>query len=128
MSLDITVTLTGPLFSGSAFQSVMADIVEEARVEVGNAALERVQYFLNRQIRHPTPYYETQITQQSRGDTEIVHDRGIIYGPWLEGVSSRNSRTRFKGYASFRKATSDVEQLAPAIINRVIAKNMGRLQ
>ena len=127
MSFDIEVTLTGPLFSGAA-QSVLKDIGHQAQVEVGNAALERVQYFLDRQIRHPTPYYETQIIQQTQGQFEVVHDRGIVYGPWLEGTSSRNSSTRFKGYASFRKATQDVEQLAPAIVSRVIARNLGRLQ
>lgn len=127
MSLDIEVTFSGPLFSGAA-RAVLQDIGDQAAVEVGNAALERVQYFLDRQIRHPTPYYETQIIQQTRGNTEVVHDRGIIYGPWLEGTSSRNSTTRFKGYASFRKATQATEQMAPAIVARVIAKNLGRLQ
>lgn len=127
MSLDITVTFHGPLFGGTA-RRVLQDIGDQAAVEVGNAALERVQYFLDRSIRHPTPYYETQIVQQTVGNTEVVHDRGIVYGPWLEGTSSRNGTTRFKGYASFRRATQATEQLAPAIVARVIAKNIGRLQ
>jgi len=127
MSFDVEVTLTGPLFSGAA-ASVMQDICDQAGVEVGHAALERVQFFLDRQIKHPTPYYETQIIQQTIGNGERVHDRGIIYGPWLEGTSSRNSTTQFKGYASFRKATQATEQLAPAIVARVIARNLGRLQ
>ena len=33
----------------------------------------------------------------------VLTDGGVIYGPWLEGTSSRNMTTRFKGYASFRK-------------------------
>lgn len=33
----------------------------------------------------------------------LITDGGVIYGPWLEGTSSRNETTRFKGYASFRK-------------------------
>ena len=33
----------------------------------------------------------------------LITDGGVIYGSWLEGTSSRNVTTRFKGYASFRK-------------------------
>jgi len=127
MTMTFDVTVSGPLFGGQ-FPRIIKDISEDARREVGNAALERVQFILDKNIKHPTPYYETQIIQQAQGRYEVVHDRGIIYGPWLEGTSSRNSSTRFKGYASFRKATQDVEALVPGILERVIAKNIGRLQ
>lgn len=116
----------GPLFDGD-FPRVMADIVEQVQDEASSAALERVQFYLNAQIKHPTPYYETQILKQTRGDDVVVHDRGIVYGPWLEGTSSRNTRTRFKGYASFRKATSDTQRLVPGIVERVIRANIARL-
>jgi len=127
MQTTVTVKIHGPLLSGSA-PIILAEIADQARREVGNAALERVQWFLHAQIKHPTPYYETQIIQQQRGDVDVVHDRGIVYGPWLEGTSSRNSTTRFKGYASFRKATQAVEKIAPAIVDRVVTKNLARLQ
>jgi hypothetical protein len=125
--MDITVHVKGPLLVGST-SIILAEIAQEAQREVGKLALERVHFFLNAQIKHPTPYYETQIIQQQRDGKEVVHDRGIVYGPWLEGTSSRNATTRFKGYASFRKARNSVRQLAPAIVNRVVAKNLGRLQ
>ncbi len=124
---SIEVTFRGPFFSGRA-ESIGQQILDDVLYEVGNAALERVQYHLNAQIKHPTPYYETQIIQQRLGRDEVVHDRGIVYGPWLEGTSRRNARSRFKGYASFRKATQEVERSAPAIIARVVARNLGRIQ
>lgn len=125
--MDITVTEHGPFFDGT-FSSILDDIVRQAQEQVAQQALERVQFFLNAQIKHPTPYYETQITRQRVGDHELVHDRGIVYGPWLEGTSRRNSTTRFKGYASFRKAAQAVQALAPDIVSRVVARNIGRLQ
>tara|TARA_R110002020_G_scaffold120129_2_gene273692 strand:- start:4930 stop:5358 length:429 start_codon:yes stop_codon:yes gene_type:complete len=33
----------------------------------------------------------------------VIHDSDVVYGPWLEGTSTRNQSTQFKGYASFRK-------------------------
>jgi hypothetical protein len=124
--VDSTVHFSGPLFD-ARFDAAMSDIVDQAQVLVAGAVLERVHFFLDGSIKHPTPYYETQITQQHRGAFVVVHDRGIVYGPWLEGTSSRNATTRFKGYASFRKATQVAQKLAPAIVARVVARNLGRL-
>ena len=31
-----------------------------------------------------------------------ISDSNLVYGPWLEGVGSRNQTTRFKGYFQFR--------------------------
>lgn len=124
--IEIEVDLSGPLFTG-AWSGLLDDMVEDIGYELGGHALERVQYFLDRQIQHPTPYYETQITQQRRGRYEVVHDRGIVYGPWLEGTSRRNARSSFKGYASFRKARDELVQQAPGIVDRVISRHIGRL-
>lgn len=124
--VDSTVHLSGPLFD-ARFNEAMTDVVQQSQTLVASAVLERVQFFLDAQIKHPTPYYETQIIQQQRGPIAVVHDRGIVYGPWLEGTSSRNATTRFKGYASFRKATQAAQALAPAIVARVVARNIGRL-
>ena len=51
-----------------------------------------------------------------------VHDSGVVYGPWLEGVSSRNETTRFKGYAMFRNTRQDLEKLKL----QVLQKHVGR--
>ncbi len=118
----------GPFFSGPAFEAVMKDVCDQVQDDVASAALERVQFYLNAQIKHPTPYYETQIIKETANRQTVVHDRGIVYGPWLEGTSSRNTRTRFKGYASFRKAASDVEQTVPDIVARVLGRNLPRLE
>ena len=64
---------------------------------------------------------------QRQADDLVVHDRGIIYGPWLEGVSHRNQTTRFKGYSSFRRATQEMQrhrapQLAQQVVDRYVAE------
>jgi hypothetical protein len=46
-----------------------------------------------------------------------VHDSGIVYGPWLEGVGSRNAPvTRFAGYSMFRKVAQQIERKAPDML------------
>ncbi len=125
--VDSTVQLSGPLFEAMHLRPEVREILREAEVEIGDRLLERVHYHLDANIKHPTPYYETQIVRQNIRGNETVHDRGIVYGPWLEGTSARNQTTRFRGYASFRKAQQEVDAITPAIVNEVIARNITRL-
>lgn len=83
---------------------------------------------LNSSIRHPTPYYETQQQIVDRPPwAKVINDRGIVYGPWLEGTSSRNITTRFKGYASYRRAAQQLEQDKVELIRSETARVVERL-
>lgn len=115
----VQVVFVGPFFS--TMGPLVAHMLDEMKFAVASQALADVQHNLDRSIRHPTPYYETQIMVQQRVDDWVVHDRGVVYGAWLEGVSSRNRTTRFKGYASFRRAVQSAGQKAPQIVS-VIAQ------
>jgi hypothetical protein len=119
------VILTGPLFHDPA--GALEDIGDLIQVEVAQAAFTQVHTNLNARIQNPTPYYETQIVRQRLHTDEVVHDRGIVYGPWLEGVSRRNATTRFKGYHSFRLACQTVQARAAGIADRVVTRNLSRL-
>ncbi len=57
----------------------------------------------------------------------IVHDRGIVYGPWLEGTSPMNARTSFKGYHSIQKATDKTRGEVARIILAVMRRYIGRM-
>lgn len=125
MSLELDVKVTGALLTGHA-PEVVAQMMDEATEEVGRAAFAEVHTNLDRSIKHPTPYYETQIQLATVGHDRRIDDRGVVYGGWLEGVSSRNQSTRFKGYASFRRAAQkinrDATRIADAAIHRMIAR------
>ena len=120
----IEIKLTGPLFDGRA--PVMATrIVSDIADRVAAFALEAWQHNLDGSIQHPTPYYETQVRIEKTGVTDrSVNDRGVIYGPWLEGTGSRNRTTRFKGYSSLRKARQStiaaVPRLAEDAVKRLV--------
>lgn len=119
------VRLSGPLFDGR----VEADVphaIQEALDQVAGQGLADVHMNLDTSIRHPTPYYETQIRVEAAGNDRSVNDRGIIYGPWLEGVGSRNITTHFKGYASFRRAAQSLEHKAQGLTQAVFDQHEGR--
>lgn len=125
---SITVNLKGPIFDGRAAHEVRA-FLDAATDDIGQQGYSNVMHNLEGSIRHPTPYYETQITVQRAGAAVIVHDRGIIYGPWLEGVGSRNSPvTIFPGYHSFRRATATLRGQALGLAERRLSEFIRRMQ
>lgn len=122
----VEVTLTGPLLDGRA-GPIIATMGRDMQEDIAAQGYAFVMTNLNTSIRNPTPYYETQIVTQDRADDLVVHDRGVVYGPWLEGVSPRNAATRFKGYASFRRAFQALEKRAPELAERVLNRYLARL-
>lgn len=126
--MSTNVTMSGPLFDMRAEHDVR-EFITEALDQVAAQASSNVHTNLDTSIRHPTPYYETQIrTERVDEDTRSVNDRGIIYGPWLEGTGSRNSPvTRFPGYHSFSRARTLLESQIPRLIERSVRRMVERL-
>jgi hypothetical protein len=121
-----SVDVTGPFFEASTYVPAMKQMQEGITRTLTNLAYQRVQTILRQNIRKPTPYYQTKIVRNTA--TGLVHDSDVVYGPWLEGVSSRNQETRFKGYHAFRRAFSSVnnqrERLSRPHIERML-KTLG---
>lgn len=98
----------GPLFDirgRRAFRQFRDELEEEA----AEYALDHIKDTFHTHFKRPTGYYESNV--RIRNDNE-VWDGGLagpVYGPWLEGVGSRNNTTRFKGYHAFRKAAQALE-------------------
>jgi hypothetical protein len=139
--ITIEVNTNGPLLDGR-HEAIVHDYLEDATAEVGQQAYADVHGILNASIRNPTPYYETQITQQRGGiggmdslDSDVtpvaVHDRGVIYGHWLEGDGSRNAPvTTFRGYGAFGKTAVALNggkalPLAEAVMQRYLPRLRG---
>ncbi len=57
----------------------------------------------------------------------VIHDSNVIYGPWLEGTSSRNASTRFKGYAMFRRSRQQLDREKGDIVGRRMSKAARKL-
>ena len=122
---QVDVEVRGPLFDGrtqAALQAGMADAVwEVAKTGRGMLGIEYIRTFKN-----PTGYYESR-TEADRVSDElaVIHDNDVIYGPWLEGIGSRNYPvTRFKGYHNWRRVTQMLEKAAKPIAEKVISQHL----
>jgi hypothetical protein len=123
----MTVRASGPLYDGRAAAAVQ-DFIDDSRREVAQQGYADVMGNLNQSIKHPTPYYETQVNIRDEHDTSIVNDRGIVYGPWLEGTGSRNfPKTRFKGYTNWRRARHQLAREVPRIVNTVLKRHLSKM-
>ena len=126
-SFDVDVDRNGPIFDGRA-SVAMTQFVRAAEDEIAQVGVNMVREQLGRVLQHPTGYYESQIqTDRSSGGTAVT-DGGVIYGPWLEGVGSRNQTTRFKGYFTFRKIGQRVDRQAQYVAERVLPRYLGRIE
>lgn len=98
---DVTVIESGPLFDGRA-----GPILNRLRLgveeKVAQRAVDMIKARLNAVIRVNHGIYVSTIHTERAMDGTVVTDR-LVYGPWLEGVGSRNFPvTRFPGYHTFR--------------------------
>lgn len=126
--ITLDVDVSGPIFSDDFFLR-MDEGIEDLVYQTAVQANAEVHEILDQSIRNPTPYYETQVTlERGFGNSQVVHDRGIVYGPWLEGVSERNRTTRFKGYFSFRQAAQRIESEFQVRMQGFINNFLARLQ
>lgn len=79
-------------------------------------------------LQHPTGYYESRIVAEPiSADQWSINDSNVIYGPWLEGLSSRNQSTRFKGYATFRRVQGRISQKSAEIVQAWVSRTLGSL-
>jgi hypothetical protein len=125
--MSAEVRMTGPLFDGSAARTVdlICDDVED---QIGQTVFDAVRQRLRTVLVNPTGYYESRVQVNRQSDSLVISDSGVVYGPWLEGTGSRNGRSRFKGYATFRKVSQQIASEAVQDADRVVAAQVGRLQ
>lgn len=123
----------GPVFDGTwaliiyRYRWALTNVLGERAVNMIKAYLPtRYEYLRNPASLHGTKHfhpglYESDIhTDRQSVDINLVHDTDVVYGPWLEGVGSRNLTTRFKGYHTFRHIAQQLELQASVIADQVI--------
>jgi hypothetical protein len=117
----IDIGVKGALFDGRAereldiaIRHLVATVADQASADVHQNA--------DTSFRDPTPYYETQLHRFEQGRQQLVGDRGVVYGPWLEGDGSRNRTTRFKGYRLWRRARQSAEKAVPRLARPILAR------
>jgi hypothetical protein len=109
--IGMSVTAKGPLFERGG------KIVEDVTNELIQFLLETAEQHLDNMLRPPpgvyisgksTGNYRRHITSTKKHLSGFVWDGNVMYGPWLEGVGSRNKTSRFKGHFHFRKTQQQI--------------------
>lgn len=117
----------GPIFNGQAdvLAAAMARDIEQEVADVGEAM---VWAELPHVLQNPTGRYQSVIRSEPAGAGTDVTDGGIVYGPWLEGIGSRNyPDTRFRGYATFRRVTQALDGRVELIAEPIVDRYVGRM-
>lgn len=112
LSISVRGRTSGPLFDHRSTRA-MADFADELEEEAAEWAHDHIIGTYHRSFQNPTPIYEFTVrVRKSAGGAEVWDGghRGLVYGPWLEGLGSRNATTRFKGYWAFRKASAALDR------------------
>lgn len=112
--LRINSRESGALFNARARVRLMHDFTDELEEEGADWALSHIKATYHREFKNPTGFYESNVRVRNTAAGPEVWDggnAGPVYGPWLEGVGSRNfPATRFRGYHAFRLAAAALEQ------------------
>jgi len=135
VTINTNVTRRGPLFRDprSAVRQGVRQIIQRV-VETGEQRLDNTLRPRPRGVylsvaeagkgKASTGHYRRNVHGTVSATRGKIDDGGVVYGPWLEGVSRRNTVTRFKGYASFRKTAQylqkNLRRIAEPVVNRLI--------
>lgn len=131
-----TVTVRGPIFSHApaivrrGIQNTVEELIQKGEQRLDDKLRFRPTgvYLSVQQAgrkRASKGHYRRSIAENTKVGTlqGKISDGGVIYGPWLEGTSSRNQTTRFKGYGEFRKTYQMLEKEK----GRVLSKHMSKV-
>jgi hypothetical protein len=121
------------IVTGRFFDVAAADAdVKEAMVEINETIAHEVfdvwNDYLATSFQYQTGEYLSGNRVEPREDTWVVHDDiDKPYGPWLEGVGSRNAPvTSFEGYHALARAHANVnshaEETARFAVDELVAK------
>jgi hypothetical protein len=108
----------GPLTDGRALRA-LNEYAQDIPKVLARMGARLVVSYSKSSFKNVTPYYWNQVrAHPTGGNAWEVDDGGVIYGPWLEGVGSRNAPvTRFRGYGMYAKAARVVDGAALGTAN-----------
>lgn len=127
MSGTISVEFHGPLFDGRAAEA-MRRLAEESQERVAAYAEDTWRAFMDASFRTQSPGgYQSHVNIARRDKNLVVNDgwpeSGLPYGPWLEGIGSRNSPvTKFPGYFALRRTVVKVNGEIGEVTRPVVEK------
>ncbi|MCP2248739.1 hypothetical protein [Lentzea aerocolonigenes] len=125
--MSIELNARGPVFDERGPRA-MREFADELGETLADDGVSVVRAEFATVVQHPTGRYSRSIHAVGYGSLHEVNDGGMVYGPWLAGVGSRNRKSRFKGYAHWRRSTQQLVRRIPALAQRLKPRLLGRLK
>lgn len=137
--MNVTVKVSGPFFSASpsvildSIHGAVQEVVLTGEREAKLMAQPEPGSFHSRGYAAAHGYSQTGHYNRSIHGVMVgslhgsISDSGVIYGPWLEGVSSRNQASRYKGVGIFRKTRDKLQRDALGILEKHIRRLVDKL-
>lgn len=133
---QVTVKTSGPFFRLGAgpivasLHDAVSELVAMGETLTKDRAIEVV---YSHGGAHPDQYRPTgrwlnSLHGEMTGNLSgTIDDSKLVYGPWIEGVGSRNERTRFKGYATFRHVAGELEKRKTDVLVKHVKRAVEKL-
>lgn len=138
MDYEVSVTGDGPLFEPGVADHIVEVYARNLENNLGDLGVAMIRAYLPGQYMYlghnggdpkynPVPpnagYYQSVIHTVQTEDAVLIHDTPCVYGPWIEGVGSKNPiawpgrmkrglSPRFPGYHAFRVIAQRLNGLA----------------
>ena len=129
LKVTVDAQVTGPLANGEAERAIQ-DWAHNTAQRLGDEGVEALQAFPMDKTGRAHGGFQENLHNITAGPEAKIPGpmiRGVTWAPWLEGTSTRNSSTSFKGYHLFRKTRTDLQQRAPQVGQEELDKIMPRL-
>lgn len=120
--VNVKVEQKGTLFNAAASKAAANRAVVQVNEALAQEGVNRVQSRLRQVLKNPTGFYESRVQVERRATYRGFSDSNAVYGGWLEGTSSLNRSTRFKGYRTFRTVREGLNRDKAAIAAPIIRK------
>ena len=129
LKVDVAVGAHGPLFDGTA-SHVLEEYTRDVRQAIADRGVELLRAFPMNKTGRAHGGFQANLKTVDRGSAVAIPApmiRGVVWGPWLEGVSKRNESTKFKGYHLFRKTRLQLDREARDIAEKKLQEYLPRL-
>jgi hypothetical protein len=129
LKVEIQADVVGPLSNGEAERAV-SDWATSTAAALGKEGVDLLRAFPMDKTGRAHGGFQSNLNVVQAGPVATIKGpmiTGVVWSPWLEGTSKRNSSTRFKGYHLFRKTRQELQRRAPEIGQRELDKVMPRI-
>lgn len=130
IKIDVAADVRGIVLEGRG-GPVMREFFRDAKKLVAESGRDEIKQRASSAPRHPSGAFSKSIVIKdlAKGQTVMADYPQTLYGPWLEGTSTRNEHTRFKGYRMFKltrgRLRKNVGPLVRELFDQAVANLRG---